>query len=98
MTNMGFEVDVLLKSHQSSRFSDITEFAEWLVRKYNENTNGNFAMHSNIDDDYDGTEEFSEWSLTDDSTLGVSPDNCKSKCRNTSPRNDAPLDETLPEI
>jgi hypothetical protein len=76
MASIGIEIEVLLSLTREylgeiSGSSGLEEFSEWIVEYFNSNTNGNFHMHSDIDGEYDGLHESSEWSLTDDATLSL---------------------------
>lgn len=48
--------------------ADMNAFVEWLVKKFNSDALGQFAIRSDIDGEYDG-EEGLEWSVTDDLSL-----------------------------
>lgn len=73
MAAIGIEIEILLslRDEESSidGTADLETFAEWLVDKFNSSKRGEFAMHSDIDGEYNGEGEEREWSITDDTSL-----------------------------
>jgi hypothetical protein len=76
---IGIEVEMLLTLRGAQIVPDLEHFANGLVKKYNQSTNGQYPkMHSDIDGMYDGPNEYLEWSITDDASVRpTSPNQCK---------------------
>lgn len=87
MAAIGIEIEILLSLRDEESgidgIADLETFAEWLVDKFNSSKRGEFAMHSDIDGEYNGEGEGREWSVTDDTTLDLTrtSNQCRSLIR-----------------
>jgi hypothetical protein len=75
MTAFGVEIEILLSlkevDDKLNKESDLYEFADWFVEKYNYWAESEFRIYTDIDSTKDETEEGDEWIITDDLSLKV---------------------------
>ncbi|KAI1834896.1 hypothetical protein DTO013E5_4712 [Penicillium roqueforti] len=68
---IGIELELLLqhRTKAKSEFTDLESFADYLVQHFHAARKPHPRIHNDIDGLYDGLEDSTEWSLTDDVTI-----------------------------
>ncbi|CAG8081516.1 unnamed protein product [Penicillium salamii] len=68
---IGIELELLLqhRTKAKSEFTDLKSFADYLVQHFHASRKPHPRFHNDIDGLYDGPEDATAWSLTDDQTI-----------------------------
>lgn len=77
---IGIELELLLqhRTKAKSEFTDLESFADYLVQHFHASRKPHPRIHNDIDGLYDGLEDSTEWSLTDDVTIIGNSEQCRS--------------------